>query len=79
MSEELRKIEFTEAVQLSPVVSAHPGAYFEGDTKSFPKAEADEYIALGWAKCCATGEQGERKPGAQRLNVHPVSGSTSAG
>ena len=61
---ELRKIEFTEeAVKLGTQT------YYAGDVKSFPKAEADEYIRLGWAKDPETGEQGERKPGATKLNL----------
>ena len=72
MSEETRKIEFTESVKLSAVVSVHPGNYAEGDVKTFPKAEADQYIGFGWAKCCATGEQGERKPGSHKLEVQNV-------
>lgn len=62
---ETRRIEFTEPVKLAG------GRNFEaGDRKSFPKAEADEYIRLGWAKDPETGEQGDRKPGAQKLNVN---------
>ncbi len=61
---ELRKIEITE-VELK----LGTNTYYAGDVKSFPKAEADEYIRVGWAKCCETGEQVERKPGAQQLNI----------
>lgn len=69
---ELRKIEFTEEkVLLGTAV------YYAGDVKSFPADEAAEYIRLGWAKCCETGEQGERKPGSQTLNVQPVSQAVS--
>jgi len=46
--------------------------YLDGDRKSFPKEEADEYIRLGWAKDPETGETGERVPGSQRLRVNPV-------
>ena len=64
---ELRKIEFTEeAVKLGTQT------YYAGDVKSFPKAEADEYIRLGWAKDVETGEQGERVPGATKLNLDSV-------
>jgi hypothetical protein len=65
---ELRKIEFTEeAVKLGAQT------YYAGDVKSFPKAEADEYIRLGWAKDVETGEQGERVPGATKLHIDSVS------
>ena len=65
---ELRKIEITEEKLL-----LGSQTYYAGDVKSFPKAEADKYIELGWAKCCETGEQGERKPGAVALNIASVS------
>lgn len=64
---DMRKIEFTEDKVLIGSM-----AYYAGDVKSFPKAEADEYIRVGWAKCCETGEQGERKPGAQSISVDSV-------
>lgn len=47
--------------------------YYQGDLATFPKAEADEYIRLGWGEDPETGEVGERKPGAQELQVQPVS------
>lgn len=64
---ELRKIEITEAVLKLGTVT-----YYAGDVKSFPAAEASEYIRLGWAKDAETGETGERKPGGQPLRVDPV-------
>jgi len=69
---ELRKIEITEEKLLLGTQT-----YYAGDVKSFPKAEADEYIKLGWAKCCETGEQGERVPGAVKLNIQGVSQTVS--
>ena len=54
----MRKIEFTETVRLGTTT------YVDGDRKSFPADEAQQYIDLGWAKDPETGEQGERKPGA---------------
>ena len=69
---ELRKIEITEDKLLLGA-----NTYYAGDVKSFPKAEADEYIRLGWAKCCETGETGERKPGAQSINVQSVTQTVS--
>lgn len=65
---ELRKIEITEES-----LKLGTQAYYAGDVKSFPKAEADEYIRLGWAKCVETGETGERKPGATKLQLDSVS------
>lgn len=62
----MRKIEFTELVKLKGQV------WEEGDIKSFPKAEADQYINLGWAKCCETGEQGDRVPGTAKIQVDDV-------
>lgn len=62
----MRKVEFTETVRMGGT------EYLEGDRKSFPKEEADEYIRLGWAKDPETGETGERVPGSQRLRVNSV-------
>jgi len=64
---ELRKLEITEEV-----LKLGTETHYAGDIKSFPKTEADEYIRMGWAKCVETGETGERKPGAQRINVQGV-------
>lgn len=64
---ELRKIEITEES-----LKLGSQTYYAGDVKSFPKAEADEYIRLGWAKCVETGKTGERKPGAAKLNIDSV-------
>jgi hypothetical protein len=65
---DIRKIEITEEKLLLGTQT-----YYAGDIKSFPKAEADEYIRVGWAKCVETGEQGDRKPGSQRIDVQNVS------
>lgn len=65
---ELRRIEIvSEELKIGTQI------YYAGDVKSFPKAEADEYIRVGWAKCVETGEVGERKPGAQPIGVDSVS------
>ena len=64
---DIRRIEITE-----DVLKLGTETYYKGDTKSFPKSEADEYVRLGWAKDAETGETGERKPGAQRIDVHKV-------
>jgi len=52
------QIEFTETVKIGYET------YEAGDRKAFPDDEAKQYIALGWAKDPVTGDQGERKPGA---------------
>jgi hypothetical protein len=64
---DLRKIEITEAE-----LKLGTNTYYAGDIKSFPKAEADEYIRVGWAKCVETGEQNERTPGMQTIVIQPV-------
>jgi len=64
---EIRRIEITE-----DELKLGMQTYYAGDVKSFPKAEADRYIELGWAKCVETGEQGERKPGSERLAIDDV-------
>jgi len=46
--------------------------YFAGDVKSLPKPKADEWIRLGWAKDPETGEQGDRKPGAVKIDVDAI-------
>jgi len=47
-------------------------AYFAGDRISLDDDVAQMVIEQGWGKCCETGEQGERKPGAVKLNVDSV-------
>lgn len=69
---EMRKIEITEDKLLLGA-----NTYYAGDVKSFPADEAAEYIRLGWAKCCETGETGERKPGAQAINIQSVKQTVS--
>ena len=64
---ELRRIEITE----ERLLDGH-NEYFAGDIKSFPKAKADRWIDLGWAKDVETGEQGERKPGAAPVEPDKV-------
>lgn len=63
-----RQIEFTE----QPFCRIGRETFYPGDRKTFPAEDAAEYIKLGWAKCCETGEQGERVPGSVRINVHNV-------
>ena len=62
-----RQIEFTEEK-----CRIGRETYYKGDRKTFPKEDADEFIRVGWAKCVETGEQGERKPGQQSINVSNV-------
>lgn len=56
-----RKVEFLESVKV------REGDFVEGDVKTLPKERADKFIASGWAKCCDTGEVGERVPGAEPM------------
>lgn len=67
-----RLIEFTEEE-----TRIGTRTYLKGASDYFPKAEADEYIGLGWAKDPETGETGERKPGAQRIKVENASQQVS--
>lgn len=62
-----RKLEITEDCLKLGLVT-----YYAGDIKSFPKAEADEYVRVGWAKDVDTGEQNVRCPGTQSINVDNV-------
>lgn len=62
----MRKIEFVTPVKIGVM------PFDTGDVKSFPTAEADEYVKVGWAKCCETGEQNDLVPGVQKLEVQSV-------
>lgn len=64
---ELRRIEITEEVLKDGYET-----YYAGDIKSFPKAKADQWVELGWAKDVETGEQGDRKPGAAPIKPDTV-------
>ncbi len=61
-----KQIEFAETVKLGNA------EYSEGDRKSFPEAEANAYIASGWAYDTRTGDTGERVPGAAPLVIDNV-------
>lgn len=63
----IRRLEITEET-----LKIGTEVYYRGDIKSFPKAEADEYVRMGWAKDIETGEIGERVPGARPINVQSV-------
>ncbi len=60
-----RQVEFVEegGVKIGKLT------FFPGDTFTFPKAEADQYINFGWCKCKETGEIGERVAGNVSLSV----------
>ena len=62
----MKRVEFTEEVKLGAAT------YLEGDVKAFEDDEADELVRLGWAKD-EDGNTGERKPGAQKLEVQTLS------
>jgi hypothetical protein len=42
------------------------------DVVSIDTELANTFISYGWAKCVGTGEQGERKPGAVKIEVESV-------
>ncbi len=65
--EEVRQVEITE----ENGIRHERNLYHNGDRVTLPKALADEFIRLGWAKCAATGEQGERVVGVHKLEVTP--------
>ena len=50
------------------------GGFMDGAVKRecgdiFTSENGGEYVRLGWCKSVGTGEQGERKPGAQSIEV----------
>ncbi len=63
----MRRVEITEKVLKVGRMEFH-----EGDTYSFDDEVAQQFIDLGWVKCCETGEQGERKPGSHKLEVGSI-------
>jgi len=64
---DLRRVEITEEK-----LRVGRETYYAGDVKSFPKAQADEFVELGWARDVETGEQGDRKPGAAPIKPDVV-------
>lgn len=65
----MRKLEVVE----SPFFMDGPIKRYAGDVYTEEnEAQAQMYINLGWCKDAVTGECGERKPGAQALDVHNV-------
>lgn len=46
--------------------------FHKGDMVSLDDEVAQMTIEQGWAKCCETGEQNERKPGSVKLEVDSV-------
>lgn len=67
MSEEIetRQVEITE----ENGIRNGTNHWHKGDRATLPKAKADEFIRLGWAKCVATGEQGERVAGVHKIDA----------
>ena len=62
---EMRQVEWVEA----PHTMIGKSKFYPGDISTLEKSEADQYIAVGWCKCVATGETGVRKPGHVKLNT----------
>lgn len=62
-----RRIEITEALLRDGVTDYHAG-----DVLTLPKDKADLWVSYGWAKDAATGETGERIPGARAVDVANV-------
>lgn len=60
----MKRVEVTEAGGIKD----HPYYPAEGDIITVPEVYADRWIACGWAKDAVTGEQGERIPGARKIN-----------
>jgi len=60
-----RRVQVTEETIKEP---GYPEPFYEGDVSTLPKAIADKWIGLGWAKDFDTGEQGERIPGSRIVN-----------
>lgn len=67
----MRKIEITEET-----LRDGTALYSKGDVKTVDDERAALWISLGWAKDAATGEQGERKPGAQAVQPDKVTQKT---
>lgn len=67
----MRKVEITEAV-----LRDGQRVYTEGDVVSVDDNKAQQWIHWGWARDPDTGEQGERKPGAQRVKPESVRQTT---
>ena len=62
----MRQVEFLEPYKIGADTMQ------VGDRRSFEDAEAAVFINIGVAKCVATGEQGERKPGAHVIDVQGI-------
>lgn len=43
-----------------------------GTVEFVSKQDRDLYVGLGWAKCAASGECGERKPGAVAIGADNI-------
>lgn len=66
----MRRVEITEAV-----LRDGQRVHTEGDVVSVDDDKAQQWIDWGWARDPETGEQGERKPGVQRVKPRSVSQS----
>lgn len=66
----MRRVEVTEQV-----LRDGTDIYHMGDVTSLDDEKAAQWIEFGWAKDAQSGEQGERKPGAQPIKVNSVSQS----
>lgn len=62
---ETRQVEFTE----DPYAQIGKSRFYMGDRITLPKAEADQYIGVGWCKCVETGETGERSTKPVKMAV----------
>lgn len=68
-----RRIEITEEILKDGV-----NEYVKGDILTLDVGKANQWIACGWAKDVETGEQGERKPGASKLDIQNIKQIDSA-
>ena len=67
----MKKVEILEQIK-EGIVIRH-----EGDIVTLDDDIASAYINAGLAKCATTGECGERKGGAVKLTVNPLTIKTS--
>ena len=68
-----RKIEWMEEGGKDGVTKIGSMELVKGDIVRVNDTEHNNYVYItGWAKCLETGDQGERKVGAVKLDVDPV-------
>lgn len=63
----MRRVQITE-----DVLRDGTDVYTKDDVTSVDDNKAAQWIGFGWAKDAETGEQGDRKPGAQPIVVNDV-------